>query len=278
MPISMNQVETFLNLMSRSKGDERSNSRWEEVAKPAGSPSETSILIVDFNTLVSDSLVDQFPKLKYVVSPTTGHTHLQADFAKRGITLITLKGEQEFLKTVWSVAEHTIYLITRLAKEIEPVKRIKGERLGIVGYGRVGRQVAHLATGLGMGILTVDKDSESWAWSNLFKNCAYVSIHVDENETSINLVNHDYLTMMKPSACLINTSRPSVLDEKSLSSMISQNLLRGAALDVTGVNWELYPNVILTNHTGGKADRILTSEFALTKLKEILGRRSVREV
>ena len=104
----------FIQLMTPTVGDNRFYQRWEEVAAPTYKEAEADIAVINFNVVVDDAFFTRFPKVKYVVSPTTGHTHLTADFKARGVTLITLRGETEFLSQIGSVAEYVLYIMIHL--------------------------------------------------------------------------------------------------------------------------------------------------------------------
>ena len=151
--------------------------------------------------------------------------------------------------------------------------------LGIVGLGRIGRQLSIIASGFGMRVTHVDKDSPEWAWTALFQRSDFVSIHVPECPETEGKIGRRLLEQMKPSAFLLNTSRPSVLDEMALSQLLAEGKIKGAALDVTDMNWMHFPQVIVTPHIAGYTleDRVKTDEFVLEKLKCHLGPRRVRE-
>ena len=264
----------YLNLIQpRFGGDERFFKRWDEVGAETRNPKQVTILIVDFNQLIDNHALELYPNVKYVVSPTTGHTHLTADFEARAVQLVTLRGETHFLKNIYSTAEHTIYLMMRLAKEIPPHQLLRNKLLGIVGYGRVGHQVDQLAEGLGVRVTTVDKRSSDANWNFLFSESDFISIHVDENPTSRKLISSDLLAVMKPTAFLVNTSRPSVIDESALYKAVSDGRIAGCALDVTDIDWPKdAKRVILTDHVAGSSfeDRIRVADFCLAKLKSTI--------
>jgi D-3-phosphoglycerate dehydrogenase len=141
-----------------------------------------------------------------------------------------------------------------------------GKTLGLVGFGRIGREVAMRARAMGMKILTYDPlitiedarefNAELVEIDHLLKKSDVVSLHMPSNEKTKNFMNKERLGMMKKSAYLINTARGTVVDEKALIEALKTGAIKGAALDVFEKepleNSELttLENVILTPHIG----------------------------
>ena len=141
--------------------------------------------------------------------------------------------------------------------------------LGILGMGRVGRRVGHIAThGFGMRVLyndiqdvrhLLDFPATSVDKPTLYRSVDILSLHVDMRPGNEHLVGREQLDLMKPDAVLINTSRGEVLDAQALADAIRSKRLAGAALDV------FYPeppkpgfpllgldNVLLTPHIAAR--------------------------
>lgn len=159
-----------------------------------------------------------------------------------------------------SVAEHTIALILacaknivtmdqrlRLGKEILaseiPFASIAGKTLGIIGCGRIGRQVAKKAAlGLNMIVLAYrrhphindlpDYINECSNIDDVFMNADFVSLHTALNDSTRNLVSAEKLALMKNTAFLINTSRGAVVEEEALIKALTEKRIAGAGLDV----------------------------------------------
>jgi phosphoglycerate dehydrogenase-like enzyme len=113
-------------------------------------------------------------------------------------------------------------------------------RLGIVGLGRIGREVATRAAALGMEVAFYDARAgvAGGAWrrvaslADLLREADVVTIHTDLNETSRHLIGAEQLSQMKPSAYLINTARGGVVDQAALCEALRGGRIAGAALDV----------------------------------------------
>ena len=101
----------------------------------------------------------------------------------------------------------------------------------------------------------------------------FISIHCDENPTSKNLLTEKKLKLIRANAFVINTSRPSILDEKALLRALEAGLIKGAALDTTNLKFDpVYQpppkNLIVTPHIAGRSieDRISTCEYLVEKV------------
>jgi len=180
-----------------------------------------------------------------------------------------------------SIAAHNHQWI----KSASGSNELRGKTIGIIGYGHIGSQVSVLAEAMGMHVIYYDirtrlplgnaSQTEKLEW--LIKSSDIITLHVPEDETTINMFNHPRLKLMKKDACLINASRGKVVDLDALADLMTNGHLRGAAVDVfprePGSAVESFnspligvPNVILTPHIGGstlEAQRNIGSEVAL---------------
>jgi D-3-phosphoglycerate dehydrogenase / 2-oxoglutarate reductase len=155
-------------------------------------------------------------------------------------------------------------------KSAKGSNELRGKTIGIVGYGHIGSQVSILAEALGMQVVYYDirtrlplgNARQTDNLENLLKSADIVTLHVPEDETTINMINAKRLALMKEDACLLNASRGKVVDVEALAAVLKQGKLRGAAVDVfpfepdsTQDKFESaligIENVILTPHIGG---------------------------
>lgn len=124
---------------------------------------------------------------------------------------------------------------------------IWGKTIGIIGLGRIGSAVAQRAKGMNMNTLYYDVYRNEQAekeigveyvpLETLLRESDFVTIHVPLMPSTRHLINEDRLRLMKKTACLINTSRGPVVDEKALYKALKENWIWGAGLDV----WESEP-------------------------------------
>ena len=157
-----------------------------------------------------------------------------------------------------AVAEHTLGLLLALARRLpradvslkagEWAKKqllgsgLAGKTLGIVGFGRIGRQVALRAEAFGMRVLVnqrratpelnLDANVEPVGLEELLERADFVSLHVPLNDQTRGLIGAEQLALMKPTAYLINTARGGVVDEDALLEALNSDQIAGAALDV----------------------------------------------
>jgi len=118
----------------------------------------------------------------------------------------------------------------------------EGATLGLVGYGRIGRAMARRAAGFDMRVIYYDPGTPETADANatsvgnldaLLEQADFVSLHVPLNDATHHLINAEALSMMKPTAVLVNTSRGAVVDMDALYTALNARGIFAAALDVT---------------------------------------------
>jgi len=151
-----------------------------------------------------------------------------------------------------------------------------GKTLGIIGFGRIGQEVARRASGFKMKILyhnrkraPIEKEREFRATyvdcDILLRESDFVSLHVPLTTETRHLVNREALGKMKPTAYLVNTTRGPVVDEAALAEALEKRQIAGAGLDVferePQVLPELLPlaNVVLTPHIGSGSTETRTN-------------------
>ena len=162
-------------------------------------------------------------------------------------------------------------------------KALEGSTLGIVGVGRIGRLVALRAAAFGMKVLAFDVaiDEEAslpedpWTFADLdtlLRESDFITLHIPLTAETDGLIGERALSMMKPTAYLVNTSRGGIVDEAALARALSDNRIAGAALDVFATE-PVAPShplilererTILTPHMGAYTDRALTETSLVT--------------
>jgi D-3-phosphoglycerate dehydrogenase len=249
-------------------------------------------LFTKLDRKVDDSLLRKLSNLRFVVVPTTGTSHLdRMVMHDRNIQIISLRDPGSPIHSFTSTSEVFLWLLISMlrkanlaAKEVSAGTwnrnnfigtNIAGKKIGIVGLGRLGRQVANLCRALGMIVIGYDIDKESKFSENLtfadnleelIAKAEIISIHVDDREENKNLINDTFLLQCH-GTLLVNTSRGFITDESAVVRALKNGNLCGYATDVlfdegaTG-NWlhrnpiwqamtseEL--NVVITPHIGG---------------------------
>ena len=245
-------------------------------------------LIVRLRFHIDRPIIAAAPRLKAIVSATTGLDHIDLDAAERaGIAVLSLRGETAFLNSVVATAEHTWALLLALTRHIPAAHAdvlaggwrrdafrghdLRGRRLGLLGLGRLGRKVAGYGLAFGMRVLAYDPApdvvpegvTQCPTLDDLLRQSDILSLHVPLDESTIGLVGARELALLPPGALLVNTARGAIVDEAALLASLNSGRLAGAALDVlTGEPDALNPHLlgyarthpttlILTPHLGG---------------------------
>lgn len=268
------------------------------------------VLLVRLGYRIDREFLAQAKNLKVIVSPTTGLNHIDLDAAKdRGITVLSLKGETDFLNSVTATAEHTwgllLALIRHLPASVEDVRggqwrrdlfkgnEVSGKTIGIIGCGRLGRHVARYAEAFGMRVIVNDVREiggyTQMILDDLLKQADIISVHASYHEGTHHLLNAEKFALMKQGALLINTARGEIIDEAALLAGLRNGTVGGAALDVlSGENsgragWLEYDplgayaktngNLLITPHVGGATAESMekTEIFMAGKLAEFIG-------
>jgi len=239
-------------------------------------------IIVRSRTKVDVEVLRRAIRLKVIGRAGVGVDNIDVEEAKkRGIKVLrTPEGPSV------SVAELTLALMLCLARMVpyadramkdgKWVKRelmgveLKGKKLGIVGFGRIGYEVARRAKAFEMEVLVYDVildklmdrvrevGARGLGFEELLRESDFVSIHVPLTPQTRHMIGEGELKAMKPTAYLINTSRGGVVDEEALLRALKEGWIAGAALDVYEVepptNMELIrlPNVVCTPHIGAQ--------------------------
>ncbi len=161
-----------------------------------------------------------------VVNPTAENTFSLI----LGITRATVRYDRQLRKTGICPKELLSYADMTLG----------GKTLGIVGYGRIGKQLGHLASAFGMNIIHTDPYSPaSVPLEELLAKSDVVSLHLPYTKENHHIINEKTLSLMKSSAYLVNASRGPIVEEAALVEALKNGTIRGAGLDV----FEGEPNV-----------------------------------
>jgi len=218
------------------------------------------------------SLFERLPKLKAFLRCAIDIRNVDVAAASKAGVLVT----QASAGFVTSVSELVIGLMVDLSRGITRStieyrsgrvpqattgRELKGSTLGVIGYGAIGREVARVATALGMRVLINDpyvKDVEQTAVDDLLRESDYVvPLAVATPETE-NLMNASAFAKMKRGACFINVSRGNLVDEAALEAALDSGQIAACAMDVGRAPDQMptprlaaRPDVIATPHTAG---------------------------
>jgi phosphoglycerate dehydrogenase-like enzyme len=247
----------------------------------------------------ADILVSQYwraeyppmPRVKLVQSVATGIELFDLAALPKGVPVCNAFGHEtaiaEYIVMVWLALHHRLFEISGEFREeaswrtswVEsgaPHGEVRGSTLGIVGYGRVGREVARRAAPFDVRILAANRSPREAGpgverifpmaeLDRMLPLCDTVALCTALGPETTGLIDARRLALMKPTAFLINISRGAVIDEDALYAALRDHALGGAALDVW---WQMpnaaeprrrgsrhpfheLPNVIVTPHNSG---------------------------
>ncbi len=219
-------------------------------------------IIFSNKTPVSRETLEQLPELKYIGVLATGYNVIDIDYAKeRGVVVTNVPGYGTA-----SVVQMTFALLLELCQHVQkhsdsvfqgdwaaspdfcywkyPLVELEGKTIGIIGFGRIGKKVADVATAFGMNVLgsarhhSDQSHRKNFSWAELpelLSNSDVVSIHCPLFPETKGLINKDSLSQMKNSAFLLNTSRGPIVVDEDLAEALNTGVIAGAGIDVLSV-------------------------------------------
>jgi phosphoglycerate dehydrogenase-like enzyme/CMP-N-acetylneuraminic acid synthetase len=233
-----------------------------ELESPSSDSNEVlqdiDVILAPLGYLISKEKIDKCVNLKVIGSNTTGHPHIDVDYAiSKKISVITLKHEKEFLDTITPSAEFTWGLLLTLTRNIIPANQFvqKGKwdrrpfggqsmlsrlKIGIVGLGRLGSLVSQYALAFRMEVFFYDPNiavsppriSKCNSLEDLVSQVDIVSLHVPHETETEGMFSKRIFNLFKRNSFFINTSRGELLDHSALLENLKNGRLSGAATDV----------------------------------------------
>lgn len=208
------------------------------------------------NKAVIDKEIMDNTSLRFIGLFATGYNNIDVAYAKeKGIVVCNVPGY-----STDSVAQITFSLLLELASSTYkytasvangdwkaarqfsyfsyPITEIAGKTLGIYGLGTIGIAVAKIGLACGMKVIAYTRTPknvegvESVSRDELFKNSDFLSFHCPLNDGTAKVLNEKTISLMKPTAYVINTSRGGVIDEHALAQALKDGRIAGAGLDV----------------------------------------------
>lgn len=219
---------------------------------------EADILLTNKTPLTARTIA-ALPNLQFIAVMATGYDVVDLEAAsKRNIPVSNVpsyaaNSVAQFVLALTLELCHRISLHDQAVKSGEWSKKqdfsfwktqqieLSGLKMGIVGFGRIGRRVAELAHALGMDVLAhtprirETPPYKPFAWKTLvevFAEADVVSLHCPLTNDTCGCIQKDLIGLMKPSAFLINTSRGPLVNEKDLADALNRGAIAGAAVDV----------------------------------------------
>ena len=208
---------------------------------------------------ITDEIMTACKNLKYIGLFATGYNNIDIEAARRhGITVCNVPGY-----STDSVAQQVFAMILHFATSADkynasvargnwansktfsylayPITELSGKTLGIFGFGTIGKKVAAIGMAFGMKILAVSHKKTSYTnvefvgTDELFARSDYLTLHCPLTDETRGLVNARTLSLMKPTAVLINTARGGCVEEDALANALNGGTIAGAGVDVLDV-------------------------------------------
>ncbi len=250
-----------------------------EQADLANALQNYDIIVVRSATKVRKELIDACPHLKIIARGGVGMDNIDVEYARsKGITVINTPNASS--RAVAELAIAHMFALARmiqqsnfqlraagadfnaLKKNYSSGFQLNGKTLGILGFGRIGQELAKMALGIGMNVLAVDPVIKSALLrikimdhdlaipidtvdlKQLLTQSDFISLHVPSGEKPV--LGKDEFELMKKGACIINTARGGTIDEAALIASLDSGHLGGAGIDAF-LN-EPQPDQSLINH------------------------------
>lgn len=241
---------------------------------------EVDIIIVRSATKIREELIDEASKggkLKLIIRAGVGLDNIDVDYAKsKGIKVRNTPNSSSravaelAIGQMISLARYTYIANVTMRDGQWNKKQYKGselldKKLGLIGFGRIAKETAHLGELLGMKVLYTNRSGPKDGYDNyqykemddLLKESDFISLHVPFNKEQGAVLSKDEFKKMKDGVFLVNCARGGVVDEAALLEALESGKVAAAAVDVfeeePTPNEKLYthPKVALTPHIGG---------------------------
>jgi glycerate dehydrogenase len=246
------------------------------VSYPDSSPEEiitrslNADIIIANKSKITKTVLDSCRNLKLVCVIATGYNNVDTGYAReKGVTVCNVAG---YAKN--TVPQHTFSLMLNLATKMLQYHldvmagewqkaslftllkyhtfELHGKTLGIIGFGNIGKAVAQIAVSFGMKVIYYDpyvSPTDNYIpvdLKTLLRESDVVSVHCPLTKDTHNLLDYKELSIMKPTALLINTSRGGIVNENALAEALNNHLIAGAGVDVLSEEPPVNGNILLS--------------------------------
>ncbi len=232
---------------------------------------EADVVSVFINSVLNQSIIDELPNLKMITTRSTGFDHIDVAYAKdKGITVSNVPAYGSY-----TVAEFAFALLLNLSRKVHKANEqiretadfsflglrgfdLHGKTLGVIGTGRIGKNVINIGLGFGMKVVAFDlypdqalatqKGFEYKTLEEVLSSADVITLHAPYTKENHHLLNKEKFSFVKKGAYLINTARGELVDTDALVVALSDGTLAGAGLDVLEGERELKEEIeILSN-------------------------------
>lgn len=216
---------------------------------------DVEIISVFTGSIINKEIIDLLPNLKFINTSSTGFDHIDVDYCRtKGIKVANVPAYGSI-----TVAEFTFALLLTLSRKIYdaydhlkedsdfniiPLRGfdLRGKTLGVIGTGKIGKNVIKIAKGFGMNVvacnLQIDLDFakefnfEYKDFSQVIAQADILTLHVPYSKENHHLINKENISKMKRGIYIINTARGELIDTDALVWGLQEGIIAGAGLDV----------------------------------------------
>ncbi len=209
---------------------------------------------------VDRELLSYAKNLEIIVTPSTGRDHIDLDYCEdNNISFDGLRGKEHIIKNIHASAEFSFALLLAMVRHLVPSvlaaeqgywREIEDEfrgieigerKIGLIGYGRIGKKMARYSSAFGAEVfvydpnVTVDANSnikQTNTMEELLETVDIVCLHVHLDKETINMFGEKEFLKMKKGSYFLNTSRGGLADEDAMLDALKTGHLAGAAVDV----------------------------------------------
>jgi len=226
------------------------------------------------NSKINKAVLDAMPNLKFIATRSTGFNHIDCEYAEtKGVKVSNVPAHGSH-----TVAEFAFGLILNLSRNVIKANNyiressnfnyfsamegfdLKGKTLGIIGTGKIGKNVLKIAKGFAMEVVAYDLHPDlvfakenNFEYKNLkdvISQSDIITLHAPYNKENHHLINKENISLMKRGVFLINTARGELVDTDALVSGLKEGIIAGAGLDVLEGEHELKEEIEILSSQG----------------------------
>jgi len=228
--------------------------------------------------IVDDSILDLFPNIQVLSTPSTGSNHIDRDACeRRGVTVYSLLDNRAVLDTITASAEFTFLLLLNSMRRLDfslpevtegrwrareddmRGHELAGKHVGLVGLGRIGSKMARYCRAFDASVSYYDpyvynEDIPNWSLAEIFENSDAVCICPSLTSETAGMINYDLMSRLKYGASFVNTSRGEVLVDDDLARLLAERPDLRVGLDVLAgeVTATQYQSPLIEYHCRGQ--------------------------
>ncbi len=258
---------------------------------------DAEVISIFINSMISSSIIDAIPTLKYITTRSTGFDHIDVAYARSKNILVSnvpaygSSTVAEFAFALLLNLSRKVYLANQELKENADFSiysfrgfDLKDKVMGVIGTGKIGKNFIKMAKGFGMRVVAYDLypdmsfatevGIEYKSLNEVFTLSDVISLHAPYTKENHHLINKDNISLLKKGMYLINTARGELVDTDALVSALNQGIIAGAGLDVLEGERELKEEVEILGNPE-KRDKVtdyktLLEDRVLINMKNVI--------